>query len=202
VKLRHHRADLNRSESRRSATSHRCTRQRLAEAWLMLSLTGPGHISDFLGGSNREFEKSKRGCPPRFCRCPCGVVLAASQRLAIRSPSNCTIYDNRRDKNASKIRELFQWLFAITGKRLVGGLGLGRPRRARRMRTGTFTVVLRLFRFASPVTPQLCAEQQRRAIGFTKPEERHQCHRRSRHHEECGRYFVAGAFHEPGCHQR
>jgi hypothetical protein len=72
----------------------------------------------------------------------------------------------------------------------------------RRMRTGTFTVVLRLFRFASPVTPQLCAEQQRRAIGFTKPEERHQCHRRSRHHEECGRYFVAGAFHEPGCHQR
>jgi hypothetical protein len=49
-------------------------------------------------------------------------------------------------------------------------------------------------RFASPVTPELCAEQQRSAIGFTKPEERHQCHGRRRHHEECGRYFVAGAF--------
>jgi hypothetical protein len=102
----------------------------------MSSLTGPGNTSDFREGSNREFEKSKRGCPPSVLPMPlwCGALeSAASQRLAIRSPSNCTIYDNRRDKNASKIRELFQWLFAITGKRLVGGLGLGRPRRARRM---------------------------------------------------------------------
>jgi len=37
---------------------------------LMLSLTGPGNTSDFREGSNREFEKSKRGDPSlRFWRC-------------------------------------------------------------------------------------------------------------------------------------
>src|SRR5260370_4506509 len=59
-------ADLNRSGSRRSAPSrHRCTRPegRLAEAWLMSSLTGPGHTSDFLGRSEREFENQKGGVP-------------------------------------------------------------------------------------------------------------------------------------------
>jgi hypothetical protein len=35
----------------------------------MSSLIGPGHISDFLGRSEREFEKSKRGCPtPWACQ--------------------------------------------------------------------------------------------------------------------------------------
>ena len=46
------------------------------------------------------------------------------------------------------------------------------------------------------------SNNERSAIGFTKPEERHQCHARRRHDKECWRYFVAGAFHEPGCHQR
>jgi hypothetical protein len=41
----------------------------------MLSLTGPGDISDFLGGSNLEFESEKRGVPPfGFGRCLLGAL--------------------------------------------------------------------------------------------------------------------------------
>jgi hypothetical protein len=49
----------------------------------MLSLTGPGHTSDFLEGSNREFEKSKGGVPPSFGfgRCLLGALSLASRSV-------------------------------------------------------------------------------------------------------------------------
>jgi hypothetical protein len=49
----------------------------------MSSLIGPGHISDFLGRSEREFEKSKRGYPtPRACQQAESAAASRSHRKA------------------------------------------------------------------------------------------------------------------------
>jgi hypothetical protein len=70
----------------------------------MSSLIGPGHTSDFLGRSEREFENQKGGGGGEGSICL--ARHAEAQRLAIRFTKQTVQFSNRRERNASKLLQL------------------------------------------------------------------------------------------------
>jgi hypothetical protein len=72
----------------------------------MLSLIGPAHTANFGEGSRTQIQIRNAGGGGRG-----QYAWHDAQQETPADPlrlANCTIYDNRRDRTASKIRELFQ----------------------------------------------------------------------------------------------